>query len=125
MAYLLHTPISEKSKELPKMYTVNVSLFSDENEANPTPSGTSKPTLPHLYGLYNATRGTNATQFKTSRDGEYFFAISKPQLPPFIKERPDIWFCLIESEFDTTNTHTDTAKYSATLKGLDRTRFSK
>lgn len=115
MAHLLHTPISDKTRIDP----VNASLFSEENTVNPATSGTSKPTPPPLYGPYNTNTGT-ATQLRTSKDGEYFFAFPKPQLPPFIKERPDIWFCLIESEFDATNTHTDKAKFSAALKGLDQ-----
>lgn len=46
-------------------------------------------------------------------------AIRKPQPPPFIKDRPDIWFFLIESEFNTTRTRSDEAKYNATLRALD------
>lgn len=46
-------------------------------------------------------------------------AIRKPQPPPFMKDRPDIWFFLIESEFNATRTRSDEAKYNATLRALD------
>lgn len=46
-------------------------------------------------------------------------AIRKPQPPPFMKDRPDIWFFLIESEFNATRTRSDEAKFNATLRALD------
>lgn len=46
-------------------------------------------------------------------------AIRKPRPPPFIKERPDVWFTLLEIEFHASNTRNDDTKYSTTLRHLD------
>ncbi|KAK0157292.1 hypothetical protein PV328_011050 [Microctonus aethiopoides] len=49
----------------------------------------------------------------------YHAVSSKPQLPPFLKDRPDIWFYLIEAEFNASGTQSDDIKYNATLRALD------
>lgn len=45
--------------------------------------------------------------------------VTKIQLPTFIKERPDLWFLLVETEFKSANIRSDITKYSAVLKALD------
>lgn len=50
---------------------------------------------------------------------EYLAAVSRPQLPAFMKEKPEIWFYLIESEFTAARTRSDDVKYNATLRALD------
>ena len=56
---------------------------------------------------------------QTMYDTEYLAAVSKPQLPAFMKDRPDIWFYLIEAEFAALKTRSDDIKYNSTLKALD------
>ena len=56
---------------------------------------------------------------QTMYDTEYLAAASKPQLPQFMKDRPDIWFYLIEAEFKVSRTRSDDVKYNSTLKALD------
>lgn len=50
---------------------------------------------------------------------EYVSLVTKPQLPTFMKDRPDIWFFLIESEFTASRIRSDDVKYNATLRALD------
>ena len=45
--------------------------------------------------------------------------IRKPQLPAIIKNRPDIWFLLIEAEFAASRTRNDDAKYNSIIRALD------
>lgn len=56
---------------------------------------------------------------QTMYDTEYFAAVSKPQLPTFMKDRPDIWFYLIEAELTALRTRSDEIKYNSTLQALD------
>ncbi|KAF7990188.1 hypothetical protein HCN44_010889 [Aphidius gifuensis] len=45
--------------------------------------------------------------------------ISKPQLPNFFKDKPELWFILIESEFQATKTTNDDMKYYSVIRALD------
>lgn len=50
---------------------------------------------------------------------ELIAAIRKVQLPKFLKNRPDIWFFMIEAEFQASSIKSDATKYNATLRTLD------
>lgn len=45
--------------------------------------------------------------------------ISKPQLPSFFKDKPELWFILIEAEFQATKTSNDDMKYYSVIRALD------
>lgn len=46
-------------------------------------------------------------------------AINKIQLTPFRRERPDVWFYIVESDFAASRITSDETKYIAVLKALD------
>ena len=57
---------------------------------------------------------------QTIYDSEYLAAVSKPQLALFMKDRPDIWFYLIEAEFNASRTKSDDVNPFASKRGLFR-----
>ncbi|XP_043262246.1 uncharacterized protein LOC122403031 [Colletes gigas] len=82
---------------------------------------TTLPTLQPWQSASAEDAGSKQPQLQPQAlyDSEYLAAVSKPQLPAFMKERPDIWFYLIEAEFAAARTRSDDVKYNATLRALD------
>lgn len=82
---------------------------SDNAESQPGPS----------TSFEDATWNMQKPQQHAIYDSEFLAAVSKPQLPAFMKDRPDIWFYLIEAEFAAARTRSDDVKYNSTLRALD------
>ncbi|XP_066590795.1 uncharacterized protein [Prorops nasuta] len=64
-------------------------------------------------------------QFTNYIREDFISAIRKPQLPPFIKNRPDIWFILIETQLNSCRINSDEVKFSAALRALDSKTLQK
>lgn len=45
--------------------------------------------------------------------------VSKPQVPNFFKDRPELWFILMEAEFNTSKIRNDETKYYSVIRALD------
>lgn len=45
--------------------------------------------------------------------------VRRSPLPAFMKEDPEVWFYVIEADFQASNTRSDHVKYSETLRALD------
>lgn len=45
-------------------------------------------------------------------------AIRTPKLPEFLKERPDLWFYMVESEFSNCGTRSDDTKFNTVIRAL-------
>lgn len=100
-------------------------LFSDTSKPNPSATNSQyQANAPQLYGPFPPTGDPPAASanpphpIKQTQD--YYLTISRPQLPVFMRDRPDIWFCLAESEFEAHGTWKDNIKYSTVLKALDK-----
>lgn len=89
------------------------STGASNNIRNPPPSSTGAPN----NGVQHHNRDNVVNQQQAAPIP--VLHPDKPQLPPFMKDRPDIWFILIESEFTASRTINDDVKYSATLRALD------
>lgn len=121
-----HSPTGDNDKQSKEMHHTR-NLFPDNTQGqsgllgiNNTPPGTSdSPRPPNLLGPFKANTAGDG-HYNVSTKPEYIYTIAKPQLPPFIRDQPEIWFCVVESEFENTGVHTDNAKYNAALKGLDK-----
>ncbi|XP_066589575.1 uncharacterized protein [Prorops nasuta] len=69
--------------------------------------------------LQNQPVSEQNEQFATYLRDDLISVIRKPQLPAFMRDRPDIWFILIETEFRANRITGDESKFSATLRALD------
>ncbi|XP_044005973.1 uncharacterized protein LOC122850994 [Aphidius gifuensis] len=45
--------------------------------------------------------------------------VSKPQVPNFLKDRPELWFILVEAEFNALKIRNDETKYYSVIRALD------
>lgn len=45
--------------------------------------------------------------------------ISKQQVPNFFKDKPELWFILLEAEFNASKTRNDETKYYSVIRALD------
>lgn len=57
-------------------------------------------------------------------DVGHLFNVGKQSLSPFMEDAPDLWFLIIESEFQAWRIKSDDIKYTSVLKALDRTTLN-
>lgn len=78
-------------------------------------------TVHHSTMLPAGERNTNQPEKESpiSPDSDVAAAKRAP-LPPFMRDDPDIWFFIVEAEFQETNTKSDQIRYSETLRALDK-----
>ena len=81
------------------------------------PTATHHSTMIPGRGLHRDT--VNRSALLGNDDADCVAAIRRVRLPPFIKDEPDIWFFIIEAEFQASNNKSDQTKYSEAVRALD------
>ncbi|KAM0727559.1 hypothetical protein ACS0PU_005808 [Formica fusca] len=74
---------------------------------------------------FDAAADANANPSFSILGENFISAIQKPQLQPFMRDTPDLWFLLIDAEFQACRITNDATKYSTTLKAIDSATLKK
>ncbi|XP_066584056.1 uncharacterized protein [Prorops nasuta] len=85
-------------------------------QAGPANQNESQPARME-QGLSDCLLDTAAPAFNPM---EQLYSVGKHVLTPFMNDAPDLWFIMVEAEFDAARITADGTKYSAVLRALDR-----
>lgn len=106
---------------------LNSSLIDFEDTSSqdeePQPSGSGKnyqlEKEPTHAGNMESTGNNGQDALAALFRDNLICSIRKPNLPTFLRDRPDIWFFMVESEFKSCNVKNDDTKFNSTIRALD------